>query len=227
MRFLQSTARALSLAASIFLCLSAAGQSKSMDVHQLADNVDKRYNSISSLEAKFTELYRGGGMSRTESGTMYLKKPGKMRWDYSVPRAKVFVTDGKNAWFYVPGEKQARRASVKDLDDLRSPLRYLLGKTKLEKEFEGLSLAPDAPPSMAGNTVLRGVPKSMADRVSQVLLEITSEYRIARIYIEELDGSSTEFRFLDQKDNVAVADQRFKFSPPPGVEVMEAKELEP
>jgi outer membrane lipoprotein carrier protein len=227
MRFLQSTTRALALAALVCVCLSAAAQNKPIDVHEFAEKVDKRYNSIGSLEAKFTEVYRGGGMSRTESGTMYLKKPGKMRWDYSVPREKVFVTDGKNAWFYVPGEKQARRASVKDLDDLRSPLRYLLGKTKLEKEFEGLSLAPDVTPSVAGNTVLRGVPKSMADRVSQVQLEITPEYRIARIYIEELDGSSTEFRFSDQKDNVALADQRFKFSPPAGVEVMEAKELEP
>jgi outer membrane lipoprotein carrier protein len=220
------TARALLLGALVVLCATAHSQNP-VDVHKLADAVDKHYNDLRSLQSNFEESYTGGGMARNESGVMFLKKPGKMRWEYKSPRDKIFVTDGKTAWFYVPGEKQARRASVKSLDDLRSPLRYLLGKTKLEKEFDGLSLAPDKQPLTPGNVVLRGIPRSMADRVSQVLLEITPENRIARIYIEELDGSATEFRFQDPRENVQIADQRFKFSPPPGVEVMEAKELEP
>ncbi len=211
----------------LLLVFASAAQNPPIDVHKLADAVDKRYNGLSSLRTQFTETYRGGGLSRAESGTMWLKKPGKMLWEYRAPREKIFVTDGKNAWFYVPGERQARRASVKSLDDLRSPLRYLLGKTKLEKEFDALSLAPDAKPATSGDVVLRGIPKSMADRVSQVLLEISPDNRITRIYIEELDGSTTEFRFQDQKENIQVADQRFRFTPPPGVEVMEAKELEP
>lgn len=220
------TARALLLGGAVLMCATARSQNP-VDVHKLADAVDKHYNDLKSLQANFEESYTGGGMARNESGVMFLKKPGRMRWDYKTPREKIFVTDGKTAWFYVPGEKQARRASVKSLDDLRSPLRYLLGKTKLEKEFEGLSLAPDKQPLTQGNVVLRGIPKSMADRVSQVLLEITPENRIARILIEELDGSTTEFRFQSHRENVQVADERFKFSPPPGVEVMQAKELEP
>jgi outer membrane lipoprotein carrier protein len=205
----------------------AQAPQKPVDLHQLAESVDKHYNGLSSLQTQFTEIYQGGGMSRTESGMMWIKKPGKMLWDYSSPRQKLFVTDGKTAWFYVPGERQARRASVKKLDDLRSPLRYLLGRTKLEKEFNGLSLAPDQQPINAGDVVLRGVPKGMEDRVSQVLLEVTPENRLARIFIEELDGSQTDFRFKDQKENVPVADSRFSFKPPAGVEVMEATELQP
>ncbi len=208
--------------------MTAFGQNPaSVDLHKLADSVDKHYNNLNSLETRFTEDYKGGGMSRTESGTMWIKKPGKMLWQYATPRPKVFVTDGKNAWFYVPGEKQARRASVKSLDDLRSPLRYLLGHSKLEKEFKGLSLAPDQKPVFNGDVVLRGIPKNMEDRVSMVLLEITPEYRISRIYIEELDGSQTEFRFQEQKDNVQVSDAKFSFKPPAGVEVMQATELQP
>ena len=226
MKILMNTVRALALAGIAFVFSAAQAQS-TVDVHKLADGVDKHYNDLKSLQSNFEESYKGGGMVRNESGVMFLKKPGKMRWDYRIPREKVFVTDGNTAWFYVPGEKQARRASVKSLDDLRSPLRYLLGKTKLEKEFVGLSWAPDQHPVATGNVVLRGVPKSMADRVSQVLLEITPENRIARILIEELDGSTTEFRFQDHRENVQVADERFKFRPPPGVEVMQAKELEP
>jgi outer membrane lipoprotein carrier protein len=195
------------------------------DVHSLAAKVDQRYDHMHSLEARFTETYTGAGMSRTESGTLLLKKPGRMRWDYDQPRPKLFLSDGETAWFYVPGERQARRTPVKQLDDLRSPLRYLLGKTKLEKELEGLSLAPDQTPLSAGDVVLRGVPKGMRDRVEQTLLEVAPDGLIVRIVIEELDGSTTEFRFLQQHQNVELADQQFRFVPPPGVEVVAGTEF--
>lgn len=195
------------------------------DVHAIADGVDHRYNNLHSMQADFSEHYSGNGIERTESGTLSLKKPGKMRWEYQQPRAKLFVSDGKLAWFYVPGENQVRQAQVKKLDDLRTPLRYLLGHTKLEKEFTGLSLAPDVKPMNAGDTLLRGVPPSMADRVSQVLLEITPEHRITRIAIQELDGSTTEFVFSGEVDNAAMPDTRFEFKPPAGVEVLQATEL--
>src|SRR5207237_210118 len=131
-------------------------------------------------------------------GNLCLKKPCKMRWEYRSPKEKLFVSDGKAAWFYLPGEGQVRKASVRKLDDLRSPLRLLLGKTRLEKELQGLSLAPDVAPLTLGNVMLRGIPQGMADRASQVLLEITPESQIARIVIEEVDGSVTEYRF-DQR----------------------------
>jgi len=162
-------------------------------------------------------------MERTESGTLWLKKPGKMRWEYRSPRDKLFLSDGKDAWFYVPGERQVRRTAVKKLDDLRSPLAFLLGKTRLEKELQGLSLASDVAPLAAGDVVLRGVPKSLADRVSQVLLEINPEHWISRILIEEVDGSVTEYRFTNQKENMAVPDQRFRFVVPDGVEVVQGE----
>jgi outer membrane lipoprotein carrier protein len=197
------------------------------DVHKIADQVDKHYNSMESLQTSFTEVYRGGGMTRNESGVMYLKKPGRMRWDYESPTKKVFLTDGKTAWFYVPGERQARRTSVKKLDDFRSPLRYLLGHTKLEKEFDGLSVMTSDTATAPGNIVLSGIPKGMEDRVQETRLEIAPDGSIVRISIEELDGSYTEFRFQQPHENVQVADTKFKFAPPPGVEVMEATELEP
>ena len=195
------------------------------DVHAIADKVDQRYNRMQTLQAQFTEAYSGAGLKRQESGTLELKKPGRMRWDYANPRPKTFLTDGKTAWFYVPGERQARRAAVKDIDDLRSPLRYLLGKTKLEKEFVGLAIEANAKPANAGDIVLKGVPKNMQDRVSQVLLEVTPDGLITRIEVEEMDGSVTEFRFLQQKENVQISDQRFKFELPPGVEVVQGTEL--
>jgi outer membrane lipoprotein carrier protein len=206
----------------LFFCSSGVGQ---IDVHAVASKVDQHYDRLRTLEAQFSETYTGAGMTRTESGTLLLKKPGKMRWDYSQPHPKLFLTDGGVAYFYVPGEHQVRRAPVKQLDDLRSPLRYLLGKTKLEKEFGGLSVASDAKPVDTGDIVLRGVPRKMADRIAQVLLEVTPDGVIARIVVEELDGSITEFRFLQQKENVQISDERFRFIPPAGVEVVEGTEF--
>src|SRR5580692_3898268 len=135
------------------------------DVHSIAQGVDEHYNHLRTLQAEFTEVYRGSGMERTEAGTLWLakgglKKPGKMRWEYRSPREKLFVSNGKDAWFYVPSDRQARRTEARKLDDIRSPLAFLLGKSKLEKELQGLSLAPDATPEAAGDIVLRGVPQA-------------------------------------------------------------------
>jgi outer membrane lipoprotein carrier protein len=192
------------------------------NVHGLAEAVDNYYNHLRSLQAEFVEVYRGNGMERTESGTLWLKKPRKMRWEYRSPREKLFVSDGQDAWFYVPGEQQARKEPFRKLEDLRSPLGFLLGKTKLEKELRGLSLAPDVTPLAAGNVVLRGVPNGMEDQVSQVILEIEPDHRIARIVLEGVDGSVTEYRFSRQKENVVMSDERFHFTPPPGVETIES-----
>jgi outer membrane lipoprotein carrier protein len=206
----------------IFLTLlRAAAANPTLDVHAIAHAVDQRYNHLQTLQAEFTETYRGAGIERTESGSLWLKKPGKMRWEYRSPKEKLFLSDGKDAWFYLPGDRQVRRSSVKKLDDLRSPLGFLLGKTRLEKELDGLSAAPDVAPLSPGSTVLRGVPKGMAERVNQVVLEITPDYHIARIQFQEADESVTEYRFSEQRENVGIADQLFRFSPPPGVEIVD------
>jgi len=194
------------------------------DVKAVAAAVDEHYNHLRSLEAQFTEVYRGAGMKRTESGTLWLKKPGKMRWEYRSPREKLFVSDGRDAWFYVPEDRQARKTPARKLEDIRSPLAFLLGKTKLEKELHGLSAAPDIEPLAPGDIVLRGVPQGLGDQISEVVLEITPGHEISRIILELVDGSSTEYRFTEQKEGVEVADSRFRFQPPAGTETVEGIE---
>jgi len=215
------------LALAGLLCGIVVPSLAQVPVSEVARRVDDRYNRMNTLRAQFTEQYQGAGLTRSESGTLILKKPGKMRWEYSVPQEKLFVTDGKTAYFYVPGEQQVRKTDVKKLDDLRSPLRYLLGKAKLEKELAALSLAPEQTPMTTGNWILRGVPKSMGDQIADVLLEINSQYEIVRILVHENDGSTTEFRFSSLKENVLADDSLFGFKPPQGVEVVEDKSLAP
>jgi outer membrane lipoprotein carrier protein len=113
------------IAALLSSCLNA--QQPIPTAHEMAQRVDRHYNQLHSLKAGFTEHYEGLGMQRTESGTLLLLKPGRMRWDYTSPSAKLFLLDGKYAWFYSPGDPQVQRIESKKLDDLRSPLRFLLG----------------------------------------------------------------------------------------------------
>jgi outer membrane lipoprotein carrier protein len=219
---------ALSLTALVILAVvfpasrrATAAGSLAVDVKSVAAAVDAHYNHLRTLEAQFTEVYRGSGMDRTESGTLWLKKPGKMRWEYRSPREKLFVSDGRDAWFYVPDDRQARRTAAKKLEDVRSPLAFLLGKTKLEKELRGLSVAPDVTPLSPQDVVLRGVPQGLADRIGEIVLEVTPDRQIARIFIQDVDGAATEYRFTEQKEDVAVADTRFEFKPPAGTETVE------
>jgi outer membrane lipoprotein carrier protein len=193
------------------------------DIHQLAHAVDDHYNRLRSLESDFTEIYRGDGAERVESGTLSLKKPRKMHWEYRSPKEKLFVSDGEAVWFYLPAERQLRKTTLKKLDDVRSPLAFLLGKTKLENELRGLSKAVDQSPLGAGDTVLRGVPIAMAGSVSEVLLEIAPSNQIVRIVLEEADGATTEFRFARWKENVEMSDGQFHFAPPAGVETVEGE----
>jgi len=202
------------------LAANSAASSSIPDVLTLSKRVDRHYNALHTLQSEFVEKYRGNGIDRTESGTLWIKRPGRMRWEYREPRAKLFITDGKTAWFYAPGDQQARSTPSRKLDDLRSPLAYLLGRAKLERVFEGLALAEDVPPLSAGNFVLRGKPRGLAGHLAQVLLEVTPEGRIDRIVAEGQDDSVTEYRFLASKEDEAIPDERFRFVPPAGVEVV-------
>jgi outer membrane lipoprotein carrier protein len=207
---------------------SFAQSAHAQDIHQLAHAVDDHYNHLRSLQAEFTEIYRGEGAERVESGTLWLKKPRKMRWEYRSPKEKLFISDGQAVWFYLPAERQLRKTTLKKLDDLRSPLAFLLGKTKLENELRGLSKVVDQSPLSPGNTLLRGVPQgivpqSMAGQANEVQLEITPTNQIVRIVLLEADGATTEFRFAGWKENLELSDSRFQFTPPPGVETVEGQ----
>lgn len=178
--------------------------------------VDDHYNRLSSLRAHYTEHYSGLGMDRSEEGTLLLKKPGRMRWSYDAPVGKVFVLDGKFAWFYTPGDAQATRVPAKQLDDLRSPLRFLLGHTQLRKELDNLAVEPNG-----SGFQITGVPKGMAQRVKLLSIWVTAAGVIERMRLEEVDGAVTEFAFSDVQESVPVKDSDFAFIPPAGVTVVE------
>jgi outer membrane lipoprotein carrier protein len=185
--------------------------------NDLAKRVDDHYNHLQSLKANFNEQYDGLGMHRGESGVMLLRKPGRMRWEYQSTPGKVFVLDGKYAWFYAPGDTQVQRIAASQLDDLRSPLRFLLGHTKIESELTSLSLA--AGPS--GTYILSGQPKGQQKRIAKLSLNVTAAGVITGIEIDEVDGAQTRFSFTVEQPNAVLPASAFRFVPPAGIPVVD------
>jgi outer membrane lipoprotein carrier protein len=199
------------------MVLPLVAQSVAPSATQLAAAVDHHYNVLHRLRVNFTETYQGMGMDRHESGVLLLEKPGRMRWNYAEPAGKVFVLDGKYGWFYTPGDAQVQQIPAKKLDDLRSPLRFLLGHAQLTKELDGLTMAP----ADGDMFRLRGVPRGMEQRVRSLELVVSREGTIQSMTLEELDGSRTSFVFKDEQANPVIAADTFRFTPPAGVQVVE------
>jgi outer membrane lipoprotein carrier protein len=214
------------LLAAVAFCACLGAQqplpsAQALSALELAARVDRHYDSLRSLKASFTESYTGLGMDRAEDGTLLLAKPGRMRWDYNAPPGKVFLLDGKYGWFYTPGAPQVQRVAARDLDDLRSPLRFLLGHTDLEKELTSLNVAPD--PARPGDLLLSGQPRGQEKRVSRVALCVEpASGAIVAIEIDETDGAVTRFTFTAQQPDAAVPPETFRFTPPQGVPVVDS-----
>ena len=195
----------------VALSLGAFAQPPADLIHR----VDDHYNHLHTLRARYSEHYTGMGLDRTETGTLTLRKPGLMRWSYDAPAGKVFVLDGKFGWFYTPGEPQVSRTPAKQIDDLRSPLRFLLGHTQLQKELDNITVTP-----AGANFRISGVPRGMAERVHALAVTVNAAGTIEALSIEETDGTTTAFTFSSIEENAPIPASDFTFSPPPGVNIV-------
>lgn len=178
--------------------------------------VDTHYNHLRSLRTTFTETYDGMGLHRSEAGVLLLSKPGRMRWSYSVPRGKTFVLDGKYAWSFTPGDAQAQRLPAKQIDDLRSPLRLLLGHAQLARELTAIRITP-----LPDGSTIQGVPRGQEARLKLLTITATPTGAIRQLTLEEVDGSNTDFHFSAAEDNPPVTPADFVFTPPAGVPIVD------
>jgi len=174
--------------------------------------IEKRYNSTRTLIVEFTQVYEGGGRARAESGTLTLLKPGRMRWDYG--GGKTFVADGKTLWFYVPNANRAERSKAKESEDLRAPLAFLLGRLDFSRDFRELREEGDE---------IVAVPKSEKAPYREVRFVASEDGRIERVTVMGRDASTMRFEFANERRNVAVDPNAFRFTPPPGTEIVEAE----
>ncbi len=199
----------------LLFAIAAPALGQSPEAAALAKRVDAHYNHLQSLQANFIERYQGMGLDRSESGTLTLKKPGRMRWAYNSPSGKLFILNGKDAISFTPGDAQALRTPAKQLDDLRSPLRFLLGHTELAKELTNLTLTP----TPDGYT-LSGAPVGMQQTVRTIALTVDPTGQIHAMRVEQIDGSTTTFTFSAIAENIPTKDADFTFIPPTGVTII-------
>ena len=199
----------------LLLALTVTATAQTPTAPAIAHKVDAHYNHLQSLTARFTERYQGMGIDRTESGTLTLRKPGRMRWAYDAPSGKLFVLDGRSAISYTPGDAQAQRTPARQLDDLRSPLRFLLGHTELSKELDGLTLT-----LVNGGYTLSGTPKGSQQGLHSIALTVDPSGQIQAMRIEQTDGATTSFPFTAIHENIPAPDSDFTFTPPAGVTII-------
>jgi outer membrane lipoprotein carrier protein len=197
------------------LAVSAfAGDAK---VDALLKAAEARYNRANSLQVLFREDYTAVGHTRrTESGTLLLQKPRRMRWEYSSPKGKLIVGDGKDLWMYTPADNRAQKLPPLDESgDMRAPLAFLLGKLHFEKEFSNIQGHPEG----AGMRITAG-PKSNDLPYSAVEFLLDSDGRISEVTATAFDQSVYHFTFDQEKMNVPVAANLFRFQPPKGAEIV-------
>ena len=139
---------------SVCLLSSAAGAAD-IDVPRTLKGVEDRYNRTQTLQLSFTESYQQGARTRVEKGDLFLRKPGRMRWQYTAPAGKLFVSDGKFIYSYTPQDNRAEKMKLKETDDMRAPLAFLLGRLDFNKDFrEFRAHAED------GGVFITAIPKS-------------------------------------------------------------------
>jgi len=203
--------------------------------------LEARYHDAKTLEAIFLERYSDSQQGlQAESGKVYFSRPGRMRWEYEAPEQKLFVSDGKTVWFYVPSDHTVTRAPIKESTDWRTPLALLTGKAKLSQLCESLDLSAQ-PPGRAGDVVLSCRPKGekpkaksstddnaessiapLDQQFDQVLLEVNPESgELADVRVLQPGGIELEYRFGNWEENLDLPESLFHFQAPAGVAIVE------
>ncbi len=196
----------------VFL-LTAAGEPGVAEVRRA---LERHYNTTSTFEADFVQRYTLGAQTLVESGRVYFQKPGLMRWEYSVPQEKLFFTDGKYAYLYVPEERQVRRQSLKKAQEWQAAFALLLGRVDLGRLFTALELVRIHHLQSPARWQLRGLAKSDQQAFREVWFDLDEAYRVLRLEIRQRDGSLMEFHFRRWQENHPLPRELFRLRVPPG-----------
>ncbi len=199
---------------------SAARAAVSPDLTDILKGVESRYNRARTLEVQFQQTYdvpRRG--PKTEAGTLFLRKPGRMRWQYTDPAGKLFISDGKFIWLYVPSGNRVERSKVKESEDMRAPLAFLLGRVDFNRDFKRFVTR-----AKAGDTWITAEPRSDRAPFTQVQFRVGPKYEIRELEVIGQDNSTMSFRFDNEKLNPQLSENLFRFRPPPGAQVVEEEQ---
>jgi outer membrane lipoprotein carrier protein len=197
------------------------GIARQQTAPQVAAALQAKYDRINDFTADFTQHYQSGVLKRktTERGTLQVKKPGKMRWDYTAPEKKVFVSDGARITLYVPADKQATVTPVPPQDEATTAVLFLVGKGNLTRDF-AVSFLEKTEPGTYGLRLQPKLPERDYDWLEIVVDQSTLQIR--SLTAADRQGGQSTFVLSNFKENVGLADKTFAFTPPRGTDVIQA-----
>jgi outer membrane lipoprotein carrier protein len=200
----------------------AAAQQQQTSPAELAQALQRRYAGIKDFSADFVHTYKGGVLKKqlTEKGHLLIKKPGMMRWDYTAPESKQFISDGTKVYSYIPADKQVIVGTVPQGDTASTPALFLTGKGDLTRDFT--ATFGDVPASSpTGTRALKLVPrKAQPDYDWLVLLVEPGSLTLRGMVTADSQGGTSTFSFSSLKENVGLTDKEFTFRMPRGVDVI-------
>lgn len=190
-------------------------------VDELGAALQRKYDTIADFTCDFVHTYEGGVLRKqvTEHGKLVIKKPGRMRWTYATPNAKVFVSDGVKLYSYLPQDKQVIVGTVPPADQATTPVMFLAGKGRLTRDFT--VTYDDTVSAPADLYRLRLTPKRAEREYDWLVLEVDRQSLSLRgLTTVDTQGGRSVFTFRNMKENVGVSDKDFTFTIPRGVDVI-------
>jgi len=190
---------------------------RAADLDHTLKGVEDRYNTAKTIQVQFAQTYSARGRKTTEKGVLFLRKPGRMRWQYSSPEGKLYVSDGSTVWSYDPEDKRVEKSKLKETADMQAPLAFLLGRLNFHEDFGKFES------SMQGADMkITAYPKSDKLPYTQVSFLVAPNSVIKQLSVTGQDGSRMEYIFEDEKKDPLLSDALFHFTPPAGVPVVDA-----
>jgi outer membrane lipoprotein carrier protein len=210
------------IAAQVALFIAFTPAAAATELSDAIDGVEKRYNSPKAMQLEFVQRYTWPGRPpRTESGSLYLRKPKRMRWEYRDPPGKLFLSDGKHVYFYSPVANRVEKMPLKESGDMRTPLAFLIGRVDLRRDFREFRTRP-----YGDNLEVIALPKSKKAPYYQVDFVLTADHRIKRLVVRGHDQSVMEFDFSGEVSNPSLQPGMFTFQMPAGAEFVEMSDDE-
>jgi len=211
----------LSVGVALAVLLTVTGRAADPTASEVAQSLQRKIDAVQDFSADFVHTYQGGVLKKqlTERGTVLIKKPGKMRWDYTAPEKKLFVSDGVKVYFYLPADKQVMVSSVPPNGEATTPALFLAGKGNILRDFTVQhATVPDAP---AGSVALRLTPKRQEREYEWLNLVVDrATLQLRMLITSDQQGGTSAFLFTNLHENAGIADKEFVFVMPRGVDVI-------
>lgn len=208
------------------LCLNPTLQAQnSPSVDEIIHQLQTRYNQTQDIQANFNQVATlksvGEKQKQKSEGIVYFKKPGKMRWEYIPPNEQLLVSDGGTLWLYLPEDEQVMVQKVQNAYSSRTPIDFLAGGGKLKEDFD-IKATPDMEDYPPNTYHLELLPKAAQSDFSKLILSVDpNTYLVVHTSVYDLYGNVTNVYFTNIRTNSQIAEEKFHFQIPKGVEVFQ------